>query len=631
MLKLLRRQLYGLSAAPYLLVTAATLSLAAFAQAQPPVVSVPVSGGWNAISLPYQPVNADPYEIFDELRPPTQTLDLLTGSLHRYENAISSYVTYTTQAPSPFGPARPGVGYLLWTPVATTVKYECSLPTSVPQVALPGHGWHIIGLPRLGSFTLADVCVTDTDLGQSMLFPDAVAAGWIHHTVYRIDRADSEGRGMTYTMLPAVGQDWTTASLNAYAAYWVNQSRDNIILSFDRPPSNLAAQAMAPTQVRLTWTDVTVYDTGYQVERRTPTTEFQRIATLPLDAALYNDYTVSPNTTYQYRVRGLNAVGFTSYTATVSVTTPEATGSVPLGYVTAVAADANRLGYAYGASRELGLIVFDVSDPTAPQVVATAAPPTSGVVMGMHVSGNLAAVAARDAVSIYDLSTPSAPVRVSALAVCAQDAAIVGNYLYVSDAYNDLAVYNISTPASPVPVTTTPVRGYQLDLADGNLWIGALSELRGISLRTPSAPSLLGAYVTTPCQVVSGGNGHVYTYSGAALRVVDVSNPRDPFEVGFTMVEGGTLSGLCDLDGYVYATFRSSLVSNSLYVYDVLDPNQPTLVGGARTQGAPTAAVAVRVSPEDRRVYVADGIAGLSVFDVTDPAHPQLIGSCSST
>ena len=154
--------------------------------------------------------------------------------------------------------------------IPPVINYECLLPSSLPTVALNGAGgWHMMGLPRLGSFLLADVLVSNGGTGESRLFADAAAAGWIQSPIYRIDRNDAEGNGTTYAPLPAPGQPLADAALGAYAAYWTHQSIGSVTLTFDNPPTDLTVQATSTTEVDLTWSDNSDYDTGYEVERGT--------------------------------------------------------------------------------------------------------------------------------------------------------------------------------------------------------------------------------------------------------------------------------------------------------------------------------------------------------------------------
>lgn len=59
----------------------------------------------------------------------------------------------------------------------------------------------------------------------------------------------------------------------------------------------------------LTWTDNATDETEYMVMRMAGTDEYEIIATLPADSALYHDAAVTAGITYMYMVTAMNAAG----------------------------------------------------------------------------------------------------------------------------------------------------------------------------------------------------------------------------------------------------------------------------------------------------------------------------------
>ena len=97
-------------------------------------------------------------------------------------------------------------------------------------------------------------------------------------------------------------------------------------------PTNLTAVAPSYNQVALSWTDASVNESSFRIERRAPSeSQFQEISNTAADVTTYIDTSVLPSTTYRYRIRARNAVGDSPYTAEVQVTTgsaPQPTASV---------------------------------------------------------------------------------------------------------------------------------------------------------------------------------------------------------------------------------------------------------------------------------------------------------------
>jgi len=91
------------------------------------------------------------------------------------------------------------------------------------------------------------------------------------------------------------------------------------------PPSSLAATAVSSTEVDLTWTDNSTDETGFEVNRATDSGFTQNLAWFGgIQGAAYANTGLAPSTTYYYKVRAEGTAGKSSYSNSVSVTTPGA-------------------------------------------------------------------------------------------------------------------------------------------------------------------------------------------------------------------------------------------------------------------------------------------------------------------
>jgi hypothetical protein len=88
-------------------------------------------------------------------------------------------------------------------------------------------------------------------------------------------------------------------------------------------PTGLAVQSAAYNSVVLGWIDNSSNETGFKVERSTDGAAFTQIATVGADVKAYSDGSVSPLSTYYYRVLAFNSVGNSSYSSTINVRTPD--------------------------------------------------------------------------------------------------------------------------------------------------------------------------------------------------------------------------------------------------------------------------------------------------------------------
>jgi hypothetical protein len=157
--------------------------------------------------------------------------------------------------------------------------------------------------------------------------------------------------------------------------------------------------------------------------------------------------------------------------------------------------------YAYCASGS-GLLIFDVSNPSNPQLVGKLLLPD--IAHGVYVSGNYAYVADFGAgLRVIDVSNPTNPREVGYFKTSgwAFDVYVSGNYAYVADRWAGLRVIDVSNPTNPreVGYFDTPgeaegvyVSGNYAYVADmsGGLFILRFTGAQPVNL-PPSVPVLL--------------------------------------------------------------------------------------------------------------------------------------------
>jgi hypothetical protein len=301
------------------------------------------------------------------------------------------------------------------------------------------------------------------------------------------------------------------------------------------------------------------------------------------------------------------------------------------------------------------LVVLDVSDPANPTVVGqTAVLPA--IVRGIYVARDYAYVADDWAgLRVVDVSDPTTPVEVGVYDTPgdAESVYVTGGpstgrrgepvepsgrrHAYVVDGFG-LRVVDVSDPAAPVGVGAYDTPGLALDVhvTDGpstgpstgsggtsgrryayvSDWV---SGLRVVDVSDPSTPVEVGAYDTPGFArgvYVAGGYAYVAD-GGAGLRVVDVSNPAAPLEVG-TYNTPGTAEGVYVAGRYAYMADGGS----GLRVVNVSDPTAPVEVGAYNMPGDTT-----EIYVAGSHAYVIADEAGLRVVDVSDPTAPVEIGA----
>jgi hypothetical protein len=93
-------------------------------------------------------------------------------------------------------------------------------------------------------------------------------------------------------------------------------------------PSNVTATPVSSSQINLAWTDASGDETGFAVERAASGGAWGHVTTVGANATSYADAGLAPSTTYQYRVKAVNAAGVSAYATSQLVTTPAAPAAV---------------------------------------------------------------------------------------------------------------------------------------------------------------------------------------------------------------------------------------------------------------------------------------------------------------
>jgi PKD repeat protein len=190
---------------------------------------LPLAGEcWHMITLPCYPINPDPWEVFDELRPPNKPLDLLSGSLHRYDHAGLQYVTYWKSSPSAFGPIKPGDGYWLSLHYDEVICYEAWCSGQSEQLSFPTPGWYLIGSPQPG-----DIYIDDTRWSQGPLGPypfSMIMDLWVQDPF--VGYSCELGR-YTYMGLKPTDED---DHLRVFQGYWMYAFEGDLTMVVPPPP-----------------------------------------------------------------------------------------------------------------------------------------------------------------------------------------------------------------------------------------------------------------------------------------------------------------------------------------------------------------------------------------------------------
>ncbi|HQN97480.1 MAG TPA: hypothetical protein PLM61_13970 [Thermoanaerobaculales bacterium] len=141
-----------------------------------------------------------------------------------------------------------------------------------------------------------------------------------------------------------------------------------------------------------------------------------------------------------------------------------------------------------------------------------------------------------------------------------------------------------------------------------------------LDVSDPESPQLLGS-VTLPelVEAIAAAGSHVYVANGmSGLRIIDVSNPSAPVEVGVSDVTNELALDVAVAGSRAYVAYATL----GLRVIDVSVPSQPAVVGAVDTPGT-----AMGVAVAGSHAFVADGGSGLRVISIANPAAPVEVGA----
>jgi len=193
-----------------------------------------------------------------------------------------------------------------------------------------------IHMQQNGSFTW-ELAVPNGSYDVRIVAGDAVFnSGDFYHILAEGQTAINGRQTLTYQHWIGSNQPITVTDGRLTISNGVNAKNNKIafIEVRERPPAapnTLVVTAVGPRQINMTWKDNSTTEQGFVVERTiagTGSSNYQAVATLAANSTSFSDTTVSPGTTYGYRIRAFNSIG-SSQSSSQFATTPSDTALAP--------------------------------------------------------------------------------------------------------------------------------------------------------------------------------------------------------------------------------------------------------------------------------------------------------------
>lgn len=327
------------------------------------------------------------------------------------------------------------------------------------------------------------------------------------------------------------------------------------------------------------------------------------------------------------------------------------------GYTYDVAVSGN---YAFIADLYSGLKIIDVSNPALPFQVSVFT--SNGTSTRILLDGIYAYLSSgTGGIHILNISIPSTPVQEGIFSSNANDIALSGSYLYLACSQS-IKVVDVSNPASPAFVCYFPTYYNPFGIAVENkvAFISHGHNMDIIDFGDFSAPVELGSYSPGEggAYSISLQNNYAYVaYSGAGLRIIDISDYASPFETanypfpgwmtdvvvigsyayitdhsfGLRIVDITNPESLVEIGSWYCSDYVKSITiigeyayiaaSPSFYIINVSDPQNPLEIG---YYNVPYGVSGLFISGD--YAYVSSWDMGLRIVDISDPSSPFEVG-----
>jgi hypothetical protein len=235
---------------------------------------------------------------------------------------------------------------------------------------------------------------------------------------------------------------------------------------------------------------------------------------------------------------------------------------------------------------------------------------------------------ARAAVTLEPVGHLPAPRYLTAIVARGDVAYGIGKLIDQVQSPAVLRVFDISDPEAPVVIATIDAgdAAYALAASGDYLYYARSRSLRVVNVSDPSNPYQVSSLTTpggAPAKMaVAEGRlfwAHQGSPAGKGVQVVDISNPSAPLAQP-AILPGTNLAGVAVEGNLLYVT----PLLGGLYIFDVTN-----LSSAQQLSFLPLDGYSGSVAAGGGYAYVAGDGSGLQIVDVSDPADPALVAGCT--
>jgi hypothetical protein len=281
---------------------------------------------------------------------------------------------------------------------------------------------------------------------------------------------------------------------------------------------------------------------------------------------------------------------------------------------------------AYLANDAGGLWILDVSDPE--NISALGSLDTPGEAFGLEVIGNTVYLADKESLIIIDVSDPTGPYVISSLAVgdLIWDVTVQNNIAYLANNAAGLCVVDVSDPYAPYVIEKiSKPDSYckNIVVIENIAYLKASSYLWMVDISNPSAPFELGNYYFFYFENFDVEDNIAFIARGPyGVTILDVSDPSNPSLIHSLENLGLHLIDVKAGGDYLYLVDRHF----KLRILDISNPDAPIEVGYG------DAPYSRHLAVKDNHVYVSQ-LSGFRIISndlLTGLRKPALTQTCQN-
>ena len=270
--------------------------------------------------------------------------------------------------------------------------------------------------------------------------------------------------------------------------------------------------------------------------------------------------------------------------------------------------------------------------PVEAQVTLTPVGTIPGPVEHVRAQGDRLYLSHHTSFSVWDVSTPSAPVKMGALEFPEEiwGFRVRGDRAYVGANFFGVGVVDITDPSAPTLLGAHKTLGQTKIGAVYENRVVLIDHMEGmvmVDITDETAPQGAGSFFLDGYarDVVTSGKMAYATDSPTGLYVFDLSMPGEPVPVGVLHAPGAPRAIEVQREEGEPSGILAGGGAGELQIYDATDPTAPVRAATYETPGR-----AARVAISGNLVFVADTGVGVTVVDISDPSAPRAAGSFST-